>query len=95
MTNFFDASGNFIGEIEVACVNDCARVGDCLPNVIYWQKRLNFLAPREKAIDFLAKTGGWAREELHEKTDVFISRRVLWLACHDIKTHGEFYGLNE
>jgi hypothetical protein len=95
MNNFFDESGNFISEIEVACVNDCSQVGDCLQDVIYWQERLNFVVPREKAIDFLAKTGCWVREELQDASHEFIARRVLWVACNYIKEYGIFWGLNE
>lgn len=89
----FNEYGHFHGFIPLQAVSDCSHAGDCSADVEYWQSKLGFNAPRERAINWLAESGGWTRDELADMADVELSQKVLWMACGDLKEHGEWYGL--
>lgn len=89
---FFDENGNLIRRIPKQAVIDCSHSGRCDDDVIFWIKKLNFSAPRQKAISFLSEYGAW--ENLENDSDDDINNRVFWLLCGDIKENGECFGLN-
>jgi hypothetical protein len=89
----FDEFGNFEGEMPLDVVTDCAAPGNRDETIEYWQEKLNFNAPRELAVAYLLGFGAWDSQELAAKSDVEISRIVLWLACCEIKEQGAWYGL--
>jgi hypothetical protein len=86
----FDEYGNFLGKIPAHAVKACSHAGDCY-EVKYWQNKLNFVCPRQLAINYLQEFGAW--EDLNTVDDVTINQRVLWIACCDIKETGEWFGL--
>lgn len=90
---FFSNSGEFIGEFPEDCVLDCSAAGDVLESVNYWINKLQFEVPREQAVKWLKETGAWDAEELDEMSGEELARKVLWLACCDIKENGEWFGL--
>lgn len=90
---WFDSYGWIQKRIPKECVDDCSRPGDCEPAVKYWQRELNFNAPREIAIPFLKKYGAWELDELNALDDDAISQKILWLACGDIAEQGEWFGM--
>jgi hypothetical protein len=89
----FDEFGNFEGEFPSEAIADCTGWGDVSESVAFWQEKLNFNAPRELAVAYLLEFGAWDSQELAAKSDVEISRIVLWLACCEIKEDGEWYGI--
>ena len=93
-TKNFDEYGNFTGTIPQECVRDCSAPGQPADEAVeFWRKELNFQVPRKQAIDYLSQLGAWSREELDEKADEGLAEIVLWIACGDIKEHGEWLGL--
>lgn len=93
----FNEYGYYIGKrIPVRCVRECTRGGqDASEAVAFWVKKLDFDVPRQMAIDYLARTGGWTREELADAPQGDINARVLWLACHDMNEEGVYLGVCE
>lgn len=90
----FNQYGHYVGQrFPDECIEECSASGRVDESVEYWQKKLSFHVPRERAIKWLAETGGWTREELGELDNDNIARKVLWLACCDIKESGEWFGL--
>jgi len=87
----FDEYGNFLAEIPAHIVKACSHAGDCLADVEYWQNKLNFVCPRQLAINYLQEFGAW--EDLQTVDDITINQRVLWIACGEIKESGEWFGL--
>jgi len=90
--NLFDAHGWFTGNLPAECVADCTTPGqDAGPSVDYWRKRLDFQVPRELAVKYLRDFGAW--DSLETDSDDNLARRVLWIACGDIRENGEWFGL--
>lgn len=90
---WFDENGWLLKELPEECVKACHHSGQCDEDVEYWQKKLDFRVPRDKAQEWLRKYGAWTQEELQEKTDEELAQVVLWLACGDIQESGEWFGL--
>ena len=90
---FFDSNSFFIGSFPKKCVEECAASGDCTDAVQFWQNKLDFTVPRENAMAYLIRSGGWSFEELHALNDTEIAEKILWMACGEIKESGEWYGL--
>ena len=88
---WFDDNGWMNGTIPEECVADCSASGAVDEAVEYWVKKLGFDVPEPKAAEWLREYGAWDAEELadHEAN----ARRVLWLACGDVKEKGEWMGL--
>lgn len=90
----FNEYGHFLGEIPAEAVADCTAQGDCSEACAYWQRKLGFEVPRDKAIDFLAEFGAWPRVSdkydtgLVDMSDTDLAIKVLWVACGDIKENG-------
>lgn len=90
----FDEYGNFHGKIPKEAVRDCSAPGqDAGEAVEHWRKKLNFEVPRQKAIQYLREFGAWPIDELNTMDDTDLAEKVLWLACGDIREHGEWHGL--
>jgi hypothetical protein len=87
----FDNYGNFFGEIPAACVKDCSASGDVTEAVTYWQRRLRFMPPRSLMKTYLGEFGAW--DDLNGADDETLARRVLWVACCDLKEDGRWFGL--
>jgi len=92
-SQLFDAQGNFTGKIPKEAVRDCSGPGKADEAVEAWRKKLNFEVPRDKAIRYLKEFGAWPLEELNEMDDDDIAKKVLWIACGDIKENGKWLGL--
>ena len=90
---WFDEHGYLIRQIPKEAIADCAHPGPCDTDVDYWQRELDFTAPREQMIEYLEPYGAWAKDELDSKTDDELAQMVLWLAAGDIKENGEWIGL--
>lgn len=89
----FDEYGNFHGKIPKEAVRDCSGPGQADEAVKHWRKKLNFEVPRQKAIQYLKEYGAWDLDELNALDDEELAEKVLWIACGDIKEHGEWFGL--
>lgn len=90
---WFHDTGELKEEIPKDCVEACSHGGQCDSDIEYWQKKLTFDVPREKAIDWLLEYGAWSKEELKALPDVELAHKVLWLACNDIMEQDEWLGL--
>lgn len=93
MSQWFDDYGHCINRIPRKVVNACAHPGECFQDVEYWQAAINFIVPRSRAIDYLSEFGAWTIDELQDMTGTELAQKVLWIACWDIKTNGEWFGL--
>lgn len=75
--------------ISNEAVEDCTAPGqDASKAVTYWQRKLGFNVPRDKAIKYLKATGAWDVDELSELDDTELSQKVLWVACGTLKEDG-------
>lgn len=93
-SKWFDEDGTYTGEeIPAECVADGTAQGACDEAMAYWREKLDFTVPRKQAIDYVAASGGWEREELEEMSDDEIAEIVLWMACGQIKEDGDWCGL--
>ena len=88
---WFDNYGNFTASIPVECVRECSASGAVDESVAYWVKKLHFDAPEPLAAKWLKEFGAWDDEELADHAANV--RRVLWLACCDLREQGEWLGL--
>jgi len=91
---YIDSNGDLIGSFPRACVNACSASGDVYEAVELWRKCLGFTTPREKTIAYLSEFGAWTVEEMSEVDDAELARKVLWIACGDIKEQGEWFGIH-
>ena len=76
-------------ELGEECVADCSGPGRADEAVAYWRKRLGFQVPRDLAVEIVACSGGWDREELKDKSDDELSEICLWFAACDLRESGE------
>jgi len=90
---WFDSHGWLLKKIPKECVKDCSGQGKVDEAVEYWVKKLNFHAPKEKAIEYLKEFGAWDKEELTNMSQEDIDQKVLWIACGDIKENGDWLGM--
>lgn len=90
-TKWFDENGWLVGQIPKQCIRDCSQAGAVDDAVARWVEQLDFDCPEPQAAKWLREFGAWDAEELadHEANN----RRVLWIACCDIKEQGEWLGL--
>lgn len=88
---WFDEHGNYIGRLPDECVADCSGSGSVDESVEYWVRKLDFDVPEPQAFQWLKDYGAWDDDERRDH-DANV-RRVLWLACCDIKETGEWFGL--
>ena len=100
MEKYFDKFGNFngyqnSGTFPPAVIKDCTHAGPCDEDVKFWQAKLNFECPRDLAVEYLAHSGAWTREELGYCSALELNQRVLWFACGEINDNGEWFGLIE
>jgi hypothetical protein len=79
--NWFDSHGYLLREFPEECVSDCSHSGPCDSDVEYWRKRLDFIAPRDQAINYLREFGAWTPEEMAAKSDEELAETILWSAC--------------
>jgi hypothetical protein len=90
-SKLFDSYGWFIGTLPEDCVSDCSAAGDVFAAAEYWRKEIDFQVPRELAARYLEAFGAW--DDLDTVEDETLARRVLWIACGDMKEQGEWLGL--
>lgn len=90
---WFDRHGWLQGTIPQECVDDCSRPGRRDEDAMFWREKLGFTVPRDLAIPYLRETGAWSPEELAEFSDERLAETVLWIACGDIRSDGEWFGL--
>ncbi len=88
---WFDEQGYLVGELPQDCVDQCSHSGQCVDDVRFWLKELDFQVPRDKAIVYLRGFGAW--DDLEDMTDEDLAEKVLWIACGNIHDQGEWLGL--
>jgi hypothetical protein len=72
-----------IRDLPEQCITDCSASGDVTGVVEHWQRSLPFNVEPEAAREYLARTGGWDRDELEGEDPDTLAQRVLWIACGD------------
>ena len=72
-------------QLPAECIADCSASGSVDDAVDYWQRKLDFTVDRKSAEKYLRQTGGWDAAELAAEDDVTLARRVLWIACCDLR----------
>jgi hypothetical protein len=99
-TKWFNEYGHFLSELPEECWRDCSTPGQAADeSVAYWRKKLSFVVPRDKAIEYLVDFGAWPWQEcdgdkgLIDMTDDELADKVLWLASCDMRENGEWFGL--
>lgn len=93
IAKWFDESGRLLRGLPEECVRECTAPGRVDEAVEYWQKKLEFEVPRERAIEWLLESGSWSEAELSRKDDRWLAQAVLWLGCGDVQDYGEWRGL--
>lgn len=91
--DWFDSWCNFIGVFPDACIRECSAMGPVDDAVEYWQKELDFQVPPIHTRKWLRDFGAWDQEELDSMDADELAKKVLWLACCDIRENGEWLGL--
>jgi len=73
-------NGDYIALPE-ECVGDCSGPGAKDEPVEHWRRKLDFHVYAPDAREYLARTGGWSREELADEDEPTLARRILWIAA--------------
>ena len=87
----FDEFGNCLIDIPTDCVLECWNPKENMDLLDKWIYILQFKCPKDLAIPYLREMGAW--DDLDTADQDTINRRVLWLACCDIRKNGEWFGL--
>lgn len=88
--NFVDDNGYYTGGIPDEALKECSAQGSVDPGVEYWRTTLGFTVPRDLAIRYLREFGAW--DDLDTVDQETLDRRVLWMACCDLKESGDWMG---
>ena len=88
---FYETGEYKEGSLPQECIDDCSHSGQCIDDVQYWIKKLDFDFDKEQGISYLKEYGTWDDQELDNHEDN--KERVLWIACGDMSDNQEFYGL--
>ena len=93
---WFNASGWMLRKLPKQCVADCTAAGAVDDAVEYWQKKLGFTVPQERARKWLERFGAWEAEEIAAWSDEETAARCLWILAGNAKENkGEAFGLVE